>query len=81
MKCLLGDLMKVPFSAELAASLQQLKLDVKTIMDTLNKETTVENCDLNTKKDAMAKCNKSMKPIVDAIKRRQPQGSGCWFEA
>ena len=47
-------------------------------MTTLNDETSQAECTTQAKKDAIAKCHQSMKPILDAIKEgnRRVRGAG-----
>ena len=49
-------------------------------MTTLNEDTTVQDCTIQMKKDAMAKCNRSMKPLLDAIKEGNRRVRGAGFK-
>ena len=65
---MIADLTKVPHSSELAGTLAVNKVELKTIIDNLNKDTTIEGCTAEAKKAAMESSASEVKPIQENIK-------------
>ena len=62
------DLAKVPHFSELAQTLGVNKLELKSLVDKLNAETTAADCTTEQKKLAMKLCADDLKPVLNNIK-------------